>query len=210
MIFCKAPIPGQVKTRLAQCIGDHEAAAIHRHLVLHCLNTITSPMLTRVELWCSPSMTDPFFMHCRDEYGVELKQQAEGDLGQRMSTAFRSALQDADFAVAIGTDCPAISLAYVRQALDLLANHQAPVIGPAEDGGYVLLGLRRYQPALFEDIPWGGDQVLAETCGRLTQKPLLLPELWDVDYAEDLRRLRDTQTGIHVTNALRDLLNTVM
>ena len=103
-------------------------------------------------------------------------------------------LQQAQSVILIGADCPSIDQSYIDGALELLAGTKQVVIGPAEDGGYVLLGLSGNFLPLFEDIPWGTDQVLARTLEKLTIQGLdysVLGERWDVDRAEDLDRLND-------------------
>jgi glycosyltransferase A (GT-A) superfamily protein (DUF2064 family) len=100
-------------------------------------------------------------------------------------------LAESDGVVLIGNDCPAIDSGFLQAACAALDDHSV-VIGPAEDGGYVLLGLRKKEVNVFADMPWGTDQVLALTLQRLSQqgcKPALLPTLWDVDRPEDLGRL---------------------
>lgn len=189
IVFSKAPIAGQVKTRLAKITGDESAVKIHEHLVRHCLKIATSANLAPVELWCSPSQGHAFFQQCRREFTIQLKEQGEGNLGQRMSRAFLNGLSDADCVVLIGTDCPVMTEENLAHAFSLLENGDVTVIGPAEDGGYVLLGMSQYQASLFENIPWGTERVLNETCDKLDGDYGLLPVLWDVDYHEDLQRL---------------------
>lgn len=191
MIFCKAPVPGQVKTRLAKSIGDEAACQVHQQLTHRTLQELTRQPLTDIQLWCAPSIEHRFFQQCRQRYGVELREQGEGDLGVRMARAFAAALSTASCAVIVGTDCPLLDQAYVDQAFAALAQGEDTVIGPAEDGGYVLLGLRQPQPAIFEAIDWGTARVMQQTLQRLTGTAHCLPSLWDVDQLEDLRRLCD-------------------
>lgn len=191
MVFCKAPEPGRVKTRLAASIGDSAAAIVHERLALHCLNRLARAAIAPVELWCAPGVGHDFFHRCAAEFGLALKQQTGECLGQRMEQAFLNALSQSRNAVVVGTDCPALDSAYVRAAFAALEQQDA-VLGPAEDGGYVLLGLRKPQPLLFSDMPWGTSQVLAKTRSRLTGKVKELSTLWDIDDVDDLRRLRDS------------------
>ncbi len=123
---------------------------------------------------------------------MTLHKQEGTDLGERMYNGAARALDErgADAVVIIGTDCPALDVAYLRGALEKLRDHDA-VIGPAEDGGYGLIGLRRADPGVFAGIEWGTDTVCAETCRRFNAAGLfwsLLPRLWDVDRPEDLDR----------------------
>jgi uncharacterized protein len=145
-----------------------------------------------VALWCAPGLGHPFFDRCAEEFGVELYPQINGDLGRRMGYAFDQTLKVSESALLIGSDCPSLSCDDLEKAMGILAKRADAVIGPAEDGGYVLLGLRRYGPELFEGISWGGDAVLAETRSRLRRlgwRWRELSERWDVDRPEDVDRL---------------------
>ena len=195
MVFARAPVPGEVKTRLIPSSGEAGAAALHRRLVLHCLEAAVHSRLGPVELWCAPDAGHPFFRECEHRLGVSLHSQEGGDLGARMQRAFESALARSRRAILIGGDIPALSGQYLRDADRALAQGDDAVIGPAEDGGYVLIGLARVDPTLFRDIPWGGPDVLAETRRRiatLAWRARELPALWDVDRPEDLERLPQT------------------
>ena len=190
MVFARAP--GEAKTRLIPALGAAGAAALHRRLVMHCLGAATDAQLGPVELWCAPDAGDPFFRECERRFGASLRSQGQGDLGTRMQGAFDAALARAPRAILVGSDIPALSAQYLRDADRALAGGDDVVIGPAEDGGYVLIGLSRCDAALFREIPWGGPEVLAETRRRLavlSWRSSELPVLWDVDRPEDLERL---------------------
>ncbi|NOX76595.1 MAG: glycosyltransferase [Gammaproteobacteria bacterium] len=191
-VLCKAPEPGKVKTRLAQKVGVALATDLHRHMAWRCLQMLSQAQLARLELWCAPDPEHLFFQQCQRELGVRLMPQGAGDLGDRMNRAFLQ--PNAGSTVVIGTDCPALNAGYVAQALERLNQGAETVVGPAEDGGYVLLGLREPVPALtrrlFCDMPWGTEKVLKETVRRLEGKLELLPILWDVDRYPDLLRLK--------------------
>ena len=192
MVFAKAPTPGEAKTRLIPALGEAGAAALHRRLVMHCLRAARDSGLGPVELWCAPDADDPFFRDCERRCGVSLHPQGKGDLGARMQRAFESALVRSARAILVGSDIPALSAQYIRDADQALARGDDAAIGPAEDGGYALIGLSRCDPELFRDIPWGGSEVLAETRKRLAAlswRSSELPVLWDVDRPEDLERL---------------------
>jgi rSAM/selenodomain-associated transferase 1 len=190
MVFAKAP--GEAKTRLIPALGAAGAAALHRRLVMHCLRAAKDSRLGPVELWCAPDTSDPFFRECERRLRISLWAQGEGDLGARMQRAFESALVHAARAILVGSDIPALSAQYLRDAERALAGGDDAVIGPAEDGGYVLVGLSRCDPELFRGIPWGGPKVLPETRRRIAALGWRLSELsalWDVDRPEDLERL---------------------
>lgn len=188
MVFCKAPEPGKVKTRLAKTLGDTIATTIHKHLALHCLNNLVDAGVAPVELWCEPDVGHDFFQYCEENFGVVLKKQKGDCLGKKMENAFLSMLSQCRHSIVIGTDCPAMNADYLVSAFTSL-QHYDSVIGPAEDGGYVLLGLRKPQPQIFVDMPWGTSEVFDKTMSRFTGNVKKIATLWDVDHPEDLVRL---------------------
>jgi len=192
IVFAKAPIPGEVKTRLLPLLDAETAAALYEELVLHCLSTAVEAEVGPVDLWCASSKDHPFFIRCCERFPIERCQQTSGDIGRRMAHAFHAALEKADSALLMGSDCPSLTCADLKEARRCLRLNNHAVIGPAEDGGYVLLGLRQCDPKLFEGISWGTESVLEETRERLRRLGWHwheLPERWDVDRPEDVRRL---------------------
>ena len=141
-------------------------------------------------LWGAPDDTHPAFAAARG-VGVELRSQPDGDLGARMLAALAAANGPA---MVIGTDCPALTAGHVRAAADVLRGGADAVVCPAEDGGYVLIGMRGPEARLFAEMPWSTPGVMAETRHRLRQLGLTWQEpvtLWDVDVPDDLARLRE-------------------
>ncbi|GAB6044044.1 TIGR04282 family arsenosugar biosynthesis glycosyltransferase [Endothiovibrio diazotrophicus] len=197
-VFAKAPEVGTVKTRLIPLLGAEGAAALHRQLVEHTLGWITAAALAPVELWCAPSPDHPFFAECRVRSGVELQRQQGGDLGERMAFSLHHALARHRQAVLVGTDCPRMDRDHLARALRALGRADG-VVGPAEDGGYVLIGLRRPAPGLFREVPWGSDRVLAVTRRRAAELAIALEELAplpDLDRPEDLMRIARRDGGL--------------
>ena len=195
LVFAKAPIPGEVKTRLFPFMNAETATALHKKLVFHTLNMAVESKAGSVELWCAPSIEHPFFIQCAKKFKVELHRQTEGDLGRRMAHAFDETLKKAPVALLIGTDCPSLTSDDLKEAKKALKQGTPVVILPAEDGGYVLIGLRQYESTLFEGISWGTGSVLEETRERLRRlkwRWIELPEKWDVDRHEDVERLRNS------------------
>jgi rSAM/selenodomain-associated transferase 1 len=144
------------------------------------------------ELCCAPDTTHSFFQTCADDFEVTLTRQDEGDLGARMLATLTRALKSHDAAIIIGADCPALTGSHVAGAARALAAHDI-VITPADDGGYVLIGARRVNDAMFDGIEWGSNAVLAQQRGQLRTTGLSWHEmetLWDVDRPEDLPRLK--------------------
>ena len=120
-----------------------------------------------------------------------LRCQPNGDLGARMHGALLASLSDAPAALVVGTDCPLIDASYVVAAVAALREHDV-VLGPAEDGGYGLVGVNRPAPGLFEGIDWGGPAVMAQSRARartLGLRHIELAPVWDVDRPADLPRL---------------------
>jgi len=193
MIFCKAPIPGQVKTRLIPELTAKQAAELHIELSTKSLQRAIQNHLCPVQLWCSPTTDHVFFSESKAAYPLVLKQQLGTDLGERMHHAFCSALADYSHALLMGCDCPSLTEQDLEQALTALNKENDVVLAPAEDGGYVLIGLNRPHPELFDNMPWGTAQVLGETRNRIERYKLRhheLSEQWDLDTPEDLERYR--------------------
>jgi rSAM/selenodomain-associated transferase 1 len=189
-VFAKAPVAGAVKTRLVPLLGAQVAADLHATLVRHALATAGNSAVGPVSLWCTPDAAHPFFAACAAEYGICLHEQHGDDLGSRMARAFDRLLA-AGPAMLVGSDCPSLRAGDLRAAAGSLATHDA-VIQPAEDGGYVLVGLARAVPGLFEGIGWGGPGVMRKTRSRLRGAGARwreMPVRWDVDRPEDYRRL---------------------
>jgi len=193
MIFCKAPVPGQVKTRLMPELTAEQAAELHIELSQKTLRRATQSKLCPVQLWCTPSTDHEFFTEAKAVYPLLLKQQQGADLGERMHLAFCSALASYSHALLMGCDCPSMTEQDLEQALIDLNKDVEVVLAPAEDGGYVMIGLSQPHPELFEDMPWGTDRVLAQTRSRIERNKLRhheLNEQWDLDTPQDLQRYR--------------------
>jgi hypothetical protein len=204
IIFAKAPIPGQVKTRLCPPLSPDEAAGLHGSFVLDMLERSRSPTRTlplRVgrEGWgwdrfvaCLPSAAHVFFKILEERHGVRLLAQAGEDLGARMAGALDDVFaRGYRRALVIGTDLPTLPGSAFGEAFRLLDAHDL-VLGPAQDGGYYLIGLRRPAPELFAGIPWSTDRVLALTQSKASAaglKTALLPVRRDVDTLDDLLAL---------------------
>lgn len=192
LIFAKAPIPGQVKTRLMPALGVQGANVLHQRLVHDTLTRAAEVANVEVELWCTPPLDHPFFTACARQFKVRLCPQGEGDLGQRMAHAFTTTLTETPWAILVGTDVPSLTTSDLRAASTALAEGETAVLTPAEDGGYVLIGLSQMDMRLFTAIPWGGPTVAEHTRARLKALGWCWREFpcrWDVDRVEDLTRL---------------------
>lgn len=187
-IFAKAPTPGQVKTRIAKHVGNKIAVQLHYHLTQHCLALTKTYRLGPTELWCTPNCEHPFFIDCQKHFNIQLQQQQGNHLGERMFSALEQGLSHSNAVILIGTDCPQIDMPYLNLAHQYLQSNDV-VLGPAQDGGYVLIGLRRCDIRIFNHVVWGSDQVLLQTRANLLELGWHwqeLPALRDVDRANDL------------------------
>ena len=181
-----------MKTRLAPLLGAEGAALLHAALAERALSTAAASRIGEVELWCAPDAGHPFFAGCAERFHAVLRAQPGGDLGARMGAAFQRAHAAGRSLIVIGSDCPALTAQDLRNAADALATHDA-VFAPAEDGGYVLVGLSRPVAGIFDGIPWGTERVMEQTRARLATAGARwksLRMLWDVDRPEDYARLQ--------------------
>jgi rSAM/selenodomain-associated transferase 1 len=191
LVFARAPVPGKAKTRLAAAIGARQAAVLQQRMTQQVLSTACRASNGPVALWCTPSTRHPFFRACREQFGLTLHRQHGGDLGARLIAAHNRAFRRYARVLVIGTDCPILDLHTLRAAAADLDRNDA-VLVPAEDGGYVLLGLARPCAEAFVDIDWSGPQVSAQTLERFRAAGVtcrVRNALWDVDRPQDLVRL---------------------
>ena len=190
IIFAKAPIPGEVKTRLCPPLDHDEAASLHGTLVLDAVERAKGLPGASLYVAGAPDLAHPFFKVMEGRYGAKLLAQRGPDLGSRMRWAMQDAFeQGAQEVLLTGTDLPTLPRAYLAEALKLVKAHDV-VLGPTADGGYYLIGLRKMVPVLFEGIAWSTASVLAETKKKIEQAGLplgLLPECRDLDTVDDLK-----------------------
>lgn len=192
VVFAKAPVPGEVKTRLIPALDAEHAAMLHAALTERALTTALDTAATAIELCCAPDTSHSFFLSCEEDFEIDLAEQGEGDLGARMLRALDRGLVEFPRVIIIGADCPALSAKHIDAAAAALNGHDI-VLTPAEDGGYALIGARRTAGEMFNGIAWGTETVLAQQRDRLKACQLSWHEmdtLWDVDRPEDLARLR--------------------
>ena len=165
VIFAKAPVPGSVKTRLIPALGKAGAARLAQRMLAETVGHALAAGLAATELCAAPPPGDPQWSGHLPA-GVQLSGQGPGDLGDRLGRAAMRVIQSGERVLLIGTDCPALSARRLGEAAAKLDSHDA-VIHPARDGGYVLLGLARTDPALFSGIAWSTDTVAAATIDRI-------------------------------------------
>jgi uncharacterized protein len=188
-ILAQAPIPGFAKARLIPAIGAHAAAVLQERLTGRTVATALAAGIGPVTLCCEPDATHDTFLKMVARMKITLRPQPQGDLGARMLAAVAGS---AGPVLVIGTDCPALTEAHLRSAASALREGNDVVLIPAENGGYVLVGMRKAQPTLFSNIAWVKSTVLADMRARIVEQRLMLverPPLWDVDTEIDLARL---------------------
>ena len=188
-VLAKAPVAGYAKTRLIPHLGAEGAAALQERLIARAVDTALAAGIGPVTLWCAPDADHPCFQEAARRESIALAIQPEGDLGARMLAAFQAVGRPL---VLIGTDCPVLTPADLRNAAAALQNEADVAMAPAEDGGYGLIAACRAFPHLFVDMPWSRDGVAALTADRAHESDLhltMLRKVWDVDTPADLERL---------------------
>ena len=185
MLFVRNPELGKVKTRLAASVGPEEALAIYMHLLQHTKQVTENLPMDKVVYYSNE--VDQQDLWPNDKYKKQV--QPSGNLGEKMEAAFRDAFaQGYTSVVIIGSDCHQLTPAIIEKAFEELKTHEV-VIGPALDGGYYLLGMKRLHPELFQNKRWSTEHVFPDTLfdiERLHLSHKVLPELSDIDYIEDL------------------------
>ncbi len=195
-VFAKAPVDGHVKTRLQPGLTPAQSAAIHKVLVEHTLTTACAVEGLIVELWVGEEHS--WWGELKDKHNVAVFPQYGSSLGERMANALADGLCRSDKVLLIGTDCPFITADYLQQAIKQLASRPV-VLGPADDGGYVLIGSSGVYPGIFTDVEWGSHKVLKQTRENLRCAAIDWAELGslsDIDRVEDLQQANVLMPGL--------------
>lgn len=182
VLFTRYPTAGVCKTRLIPALGAAGAADMHRRLTERTVAVLRASGAA-VEVAYTGASAAEFAAWLGPDVG--LAEQVEGDLTVRLLACL-----DPAPVIFFGADTPDLSRHHVESAIAALASHEV-VIGPAEDGGYYLIGMRRSMPELLIDMPWSTERVLPETLARLDRigiAPVMLETLADCDRPEDLAR----------------------
>lgn len=191
IIFAKAPQAGFAKTRLIPSLGAEGAAELARQMLFDTLREALAADIGPVELCVTPDINQAAWQGISLPTGIEISDQGDGDLGARLARASERALKSAEPVLLIGTDCVEMSGGLLQEAAQALQEHDA-VIHCTEDGGYALLGLNRFEPSLFSDMPWSTVVVSSTTIARIGKLGLSVrigQTLHDVDEPEDLKYL---------------------
>jgi rSAM/selenodomain-associated transferase 1 len=186
--FAKSPRAGEVKTRMMPYLSAQAACALHHELTLWTCRQLLASGLGDVELAVAGDDKHALFEQCRALGDVAVSQQRGSDLGERMYHAISAGLRRYTAVILVGSDCPAIDAAYLESAVTALESDPV-VMGPAVDGGYVLIGARAISPRVFQGITWGSARVYPETTSALAESGLAwatLPTLHDIDTPADL------------------------
>jgi len=193
-VFFKAPVEGKVKTRLIPEVGLLNSVAIHTRLcdqVIQCVAGYAGQSEdVAVQFWVDLDVDHTFVQENAARYGAEVFQQQGCDLGERMQFAMTRGLMAADQVVIVGGDCLSLCDRYLAQAFEILENRDL-VFGPADDGGYILIGSHGLEEGFFKGVQWGESTVLASSidCACQSGKSYgLLEERWDIDTWEDIQR----------------------
>lgn len=190
VVFAKAPVPGKVKTRLCPPLSGKQAARLYAAFVADVLAGARASEAAAVSVAYEAHTKHPDLSWIED--APPWFRQADGDLGARLIAAFETAFNaESSKVVIIGSDCPDLDPKILGDAFARLDGTDA-VLGPAEDGGYYLIGLRAPMPHLFTKMEWSDSRVLKRTLERLRLRGAsfeLLPEHADVDTFGDLKAL---------------------
>jgi hypothetical protein len=187
-VFAKPPHPGKAKTRLAARVGDARAAEYAQAFLRDTWALVSDLAWTRSVIATTEGAGNDLGLPGRPNIWL----QGDGDLGHRLERIMRRALAEADVAIAIGADTPGLPERLLVEASKEFTKADA-VLGPSEDGGFYLLGLKRCPPGLLDDLPWSEPTTFAATRSRLLERGLAVRTLepwFDVDRPEDLERLR--------------------
>ncbi len=190
IIIAKAPRAGYAKTRLIPALGEQGSAQLASRLLEHAIEQALAAELGEVELRYAPDNW-PAQAQCPQGQRLHCLPQGEGDLGARMARASQQALAQGQSVILMGTDCPSLTASVLRQLSDRLKEHRACIV-PAEDGGYVALGLNDFHSSIFQDIHWSTEHVAEQTRNKMQQLGWdwhELATLADIDEACDLQHL---------------------
>ncbi|MFC3150023.1 TIGR04282 family arsenosugar biosynthesis glycosyltransferase [Litoribrevibacter euphylliae] len=192
VIFSKAPIAGEVKTRLAKNLGEKNALLVYKAMLRVICKILSSQGQWDCYLSASKELDHPFFRELMDEFDLKTHLQIEGDLGAKMKTAMDDLLGAYDQVAIVGGDAISITSESLETCFDGLSNNDVALV-PAEDGGYISIVAKKTDPSMFSDIEWGTEKVLEQQLARFSQMgwdTWLNSRLWDLDELDDFKRVK--------------------
>jgi len=202
LVMTKSPEQGKVKTRMQSRLSQQQCVDLHIALTRYALFQWAEANIGAIELWVGGNIELCHQQLSLDQHfpALPVYPQSSGDLGERMLYAVSqhclpSGASSTQSVILVGTDCPWITEDYLNQAANGLLEHDV-VIGPAKDGGYVLLAMKNCHIGLFEDIEWGSDRVFSQTMSKVATlglSCLQLEALSDIDIPRDLALLSNQQ-----------------
>ena len=206
-VFAKAPISGKVKTRLLPILSEQQACRAHKKLLQHCISQ-TQSADWQCQLWTTDTF-HPYIKETAQQYAMSLHAQQGANLGEKMAFAVQQSLDNFKHVIIVGTDCPSIDSMLINEAVKKLKAGFDVVLGPATDGGYVLIGLSIVENSIFDDIEWGSSEVLDTTRIRLRDAGLAWHELSaqrDIDRPDDLQYLQQAYPSLFYSIGVSSLL----
>lgn len=190
-VFLKYPEPGRVKTRLAKDVGNEKATQLYRWMIQEVFKKTLKPLLpTEAKVYLFVDPFRPVADYETEFQGFPFVEQVGADLGERMKNAFEVLISKHPKAAIIGTDTVSMSHKDILQCSDKLQSTDDLVLGPAMDGGYYLIGLKKVYPELFEAIEWSSPKVLGQTknrAGELGLTSYFLSKRRDLDTLADIQ-----------------------
>ncbi len=202
IIFIKHPEPGKVKTRLARDIGETKATRIYSYMAETIIDKTSDPINYITIIFYDPPGKVEEIKNWINKREVQYLPQTGSNLGDKISNAFEKVFtMGTNKAVIIGSDCIDVSKDIINEALSSLESTDV-ILGPAEDGGYYLLGLSKFVPEIFQDIEWSTENVLRQTIEKISENNLkfnLLKSLKDIDTVDDLKEANIEYSGIEIT-----------
>jgi rSAM/selenodomain-associated transferase 1 len=196
ILFARAPVIGQVKSRIARQAGKQAALSIYQQLLDQLFHQFSKA--TKFQVCCYTDQPDHAYFLAYKKQGIHFYPQQGKNLGQRMFNALSNQIKNFPAVVLIGSDCPALTPTLIEEAFIKLSTGYQAVITPAEDGGYVLIGFSgSLYPDIFEDIAWGSEKVLEQTRQKFTRSGLnfcQLEALADIDTFEAYQSWRKNQS----------------
>lgn len=200
IVFARSPIAGQCKTRLIPLLNPQGASDFYKKLLVHCFHQLQNLHGIDISLYVYPDTDNYYIKNLAEKNSITLVEQQGNNLGERMFNAIHDSLQHYNKTVLIGTDCPLLDASYIETAFTEIRPNKL-VLGPATDGGYVLIGAGRIEPCFFENINWSTKHVLEQSIANIVEANFeycLLDVLWDIDTPDDFINYKQTLQSLSI------------